>query len=162
MGVAIAVQLLFAAYLLTTNVYEGWDGLRGRAQAKSPLFGIWDITELTNDGQPRPPLLTDANRWRRAVFQVPSAMSFQLMNDTVSGFGCAIDMTANTLTLSKGAADKDWKATFAIAQPDVGTMRLDGTMDGHHVQATLHRVDHTRFMLLSRGFHWISEAPFNR
>src|SRR4029079_9184400 len=113
-------------------------------------YGIWDITELTSDGQPRPPLLTDTNRWRRAVFQIPTAMSFQLMNDTVSGFGCAIDLAANTLTLTKGPANKDWKATFALGRPDAESITLDGTMDGHRVQAKLHRVDHTRFQLLSR------------
>ena len=162
MAIAVAVQLVFTAYLLGMNIYGGWDGMRERARLKSPLYGIWDITELSNDGQLRPPLLTDTNRWRRAVFQVPAAMSFQLMNETVSGFGCTIDLTANTLTLTKAPADKDWKATFAITRPDTDSMTLDGTMDGHHVQAKLHRLDHTKFLLLSRGFRWISEAPFNR
>ena len=162
MRVAIAVQLVITAYLLGMNIYGGWDGARERANMKSPLYGIWDITELTSDGQPRPPLLTDATRWRRAVFQIPAAMSFQLMNETVAGFACAIDLSANTLTLTKGPSDKVWKATFAITRPDTDSMTLDGSMDGHHVRATLHRVDHTRFLLLSRGFHWISEAPFNR
>ena len=92
---------------------------------------------------------------------MPTAVGFQLMNNTVSYFGSTIDMTANTLRLTKGA-DKNWKAAFAFTRPDADTLSLDGTMDGHHIQATLHRVDHTRFQLLSRGFHWISEAPFNR
>ena len=162
MRMAIAFQLVFAAYLLAMNVYGGWHGIRERARLKSPLYGIWDITELSTDGQPRPPLLTDANRWRRAVFQVPASMSFQLMNDSASFFMCAIDVTANTLTLTKGAGDRNWKATFAITRPDAESMTLDGTMDGHHIQARLHRLDHTGFLLLSRGFHWISEAPFNR
>jgi hypothetical protein len=24
------------------------------------------------------------------------------------------------------------------------------------------RVDHTQFLLISRGFHWVQEFPFNR
>ena len=162
MRAAVAVQFMIAIYLVSLNVYGGWTGVRQRAANRSPLFGIWDVTDLTNDGQARPPLLTDTNRWRRAVFQVPGFMTFQLMNNAVSGFAAAIDTTANTLTLTKGPGDKNWKATFAMARPDADTMSLDGTMDGHRVQATLHRVDHTRFRLLSRGFHWISESPFNR
>lgn len=162
MRAALSIQLVIAAYLVSLNVYGGWSAMRERAATRSPLFGIWDVTELTNDGQVRPPLLTDTTRWRRAVFQVPGFMTFQLMNNSVSGFAAAIDMTANTLTLTKGPGDKNWKALFSIMRRDADSMALDGTMDGHHIQATLHRVDHTKFQLLSRGFHWVSEFPFNR
>jgi len=160
--VAVTVQLVCALYIVSLNVYGGWDALRSRRAATSPLYGIWDVTDLSNDGQPRPPLLTDASRWRRVIFPPQAtAMSVQLMNDTFAGFICAIDTGAKTVKLEKGA-DRNWKATFAYDRPDADTMSIDGTMDGHRVQAKLHRADHTKFMLLSRGFHWIQEAPFNR
>lgn len=40
------------------------------------------VHEMTVDGQPRVPLLTDTGRWRRVVFQSPTAVSFQRVDDT--------------------------------------------------------------------------------
>jgi len=41
-------------------------------------------------------------------------------------------------------------------------MILDGTMDGHAVHMQLQLVDRNKFVLVSRGFHWIQEYPYNR
>ena len=35
-------------------------------------------------------------------------------------------------------------------------------MDGRKLAATLHKVPTPPFLLTTRGFHWINEAPFNR
>jgi hypothetical protein len=39
---------------------------------------------------------------------------------------------------------------------------LDGTMEGHKMRMLLQLVDREKFLLVSRGFHWIQEYPFNR
>ena len=39
---------------------------------------------------------------------------------------------------------------------------LDGTMDGHTIQMRLKLVDRSKLTLVSRGFHWINEYPFQR
>jgi len=39
---------------------------------------------------------------------------------------------------------------------------LDGNMDSHKIHMQLQRMDRSKFVLVSRGFHWISEYPFNR
>jgi len=59
--------------------------------AKSPLYGLWDVEELVVDGQVRPPLVTDADRWRRVMFTGGNRMSFQLMSDTRDRYNVAID-----------------------------------------------------------------------
>ena len=52
---------------------------------------------MTVDGQSRPPLVTDTTRWRRAIFQRPTGVTFQRPNDTFEGFGAVIDTVAKTL-----------------------------------------------------------------
>jgi len=39
---------------------------------------------------------------------------------------------------------------------------LDGDMDRHKVHMQLKLLDRNKFLLVSRGFHWIQEIPFNR
>jgi len=35
-------------------------------------------------------------------------------------------------------------------------------MDGHKVHMQLELFDRKKFLLVSRGFHWVQENPFNR
>lgn len=58
--------------------------------------------------------------------------------------------------------DKAWAARFSFQQPAADRLILDGTMDGHTVYMQLQLFDRSTFQLVSRGFHWIQESPFNR
>jgi len=163
MRIAVAVQLVLGAYLVGMNVYgsyKAWFGYGGGAP-KSPLYGIWKIEEMAIDGQVRAPLLTDFDRWKHLTFQGPSAMGFQRMDETFGSFGAKIDMAGGTIALTK-PTDKTWKGQLGITRPDANTMTLDGALGGHPTRMRLRRVDHTQFRLLSRGFHWLQESPFNR
>jgi hypothetical protein len=39
---------------------------------------------------------------------------------------------------------------------------VHGTMDGKKIELTLHKEPEPKFLLNTRGFHWITEFPFNR
>jgi len=161
--IALAAQILFGILLVGMNAYSGrtaWYTLGGGGP-KSPLYGIWNVDELAIDGQLRAPLLIDYGRWRRAVFDSPSRMVFQRMDDSFARYGASITANANTIALTKGT-DKNWKASFTFERPTKDRLILDGNMDGHQVHMQLRLVDRNQFLLVSRGFHWIQEDPFNR
>ena len=113
------------------------------------------------DGTIRSPLVTDYDRWRRVLFQTPTGMTFQRMDDTFASYGLKIDVNAKRLAVSK-AADKSWSATFTFDRPSPERLVLDGEMDGHKIHMQLALYDRSRFLLVTRGFHWIQEYPFNR
>jgi hypothetical protein len=48
------------------------------------------------------------------------------------------------------------------AENDGDHLVLEGTMGFDTIRAELRKVDPSRFLLVSRGFHWINEVPFNR
>ena len=52
-----------------TKLYEG-------CQAKSLLYGIWDVERYTSDGVMVPALISDLNRPRRILFQAADQASF--------------------------------------------------------------------------------------
>jgi uncharacterized membrane protein YphA (DoxX/SURF4 family) len=161
--IALAAQVIFCAVLVGVNVYGGWSGwhqFRGPA-FKSALYGIWDVDQLVIDGQTRSPLLTDYGRWRRAIFDFPSRMSFQRMDSSMARFGASIDAKKQTVALTKDD-DKNWKSSFTFQRPAPDQLILDGTMDGQKVHMKLQLVDRAKFLLVSRGFHWVQEQPFNR
>lgn len=161
--IALAVQLAFGLLLVCGNAYGSWTAWHeyGGGKTKSPFYGIWEISELTIDGQIKPPLLTDNERWRRAIFEVPSRMAFQRMDDSLARYATGIDVQQGTLTFTKDT-DKNWKAEFTFQRPSPTDLLLDGEMDQHQVHMRLELLDAQKFLLLSRGFHWIQEYPFNR
>jgi len=160
---AVIFQVAFGLYLMGMGIYSGIDAWHqyGEGRPKPSLYGIWNVEEMSIDGQIHPPLLTDKDRWRRIIFDFQSFASFQRPDDSLTGFGSAINDKDKSLTLTKGS-DKNWKANFTYARPATDQLELNGSMDGHQVQMKLKLLDRDKFTLVNRGFHWINEYPFQR
>jgi hypothetical protein len=160
--IALAAQILFGAWLVGLNVYNmsnQWKVFgEGGPSRRSMASGTWNSFQWTARSAP---VLTDNERWRRAIFDFNDNISFQRMDDFFTGFGAKIDVNANTLALTK-AADKNWRATFAFERPAQDQQLLDGEMDAHKIHLQLRLMDRNKFLLVSRAFHWIQEYPFNR
>jgi hypothetical protein len=161
--IALAAQIFLGLWVIGNNVYGGWDGWHtyGGGHPKSALYGIWDVAEMSIDGQLRSPLVTDYDRWHRAVFDAANQAAFQRMDDTFARYGATINGGEKSIALTK-ANDKDWKANFTFQRVAENELILDGSMDGHKMHMQLQLVDLKKFVLMSRGFHWIQEYPFNR
>ena len=71
---AAVLQIVFGIFLMGMNAYGSWILWHtfGGGSPKSPLYGIWNVEQLVIDGQPRPPLMSDGDRWRRLIFDVPA------------------------------------------------------------------------------------------
>jgi uncharacterized membrane protein YphA (DoxX/SURF4 family) len=155
--IALAVQVLFGLFLVGINLQEDvklWYGLGG-GRPRPSLFGIWDVEQMSVDGQVRPPLLTDNNRWRRVLFDYTTSTSFQRMDDSFASFGSSINDNDKTITLKK-AGDQNWKSTFSFERPAQDQLTLDGAMDGHQVHMQLKLFDRNSLPMVSDKFHWIS------
>jgi len=161
--IALAAQMIFGIWLLGSNVYSSWSAWHtyGGGRPKSPLYGIWNIDQMSIQGDLRPPLLTDSQRWRRAIFDFPAQMSFQRMDDTFVNYGATINDGARTIALTVGTK-KDWKGNLTFQRVSPDQLVLDGTIDVYKVHMQLQRVDREKLVLVNRGFHWIQEYPFNR
>jgi hypothetical protein len=159
---ALVVQILFGLWLVGANLYGSISiyDVYGPGAPKSPLYGIWNVQDFTLDGQSHLPLLTDAVRWRRVVFDSTRYMTIQSMDDTPNYYAPKIDMAGKTITISK-FNDKNWNANFSFSRPSANEMVLDGSMDGHKIHADLRLFDRKNFLLVTRGFHWVQDHPFN-
>jgi uncharacterized membrane protein YphA (DoxX/SURF4 family) len=160
--IALAVQALFALWLIAANIWGAridWKKY-GPGLSKPALYGIWDVDEFSTDGQTRPPLLTDTARWHRFIFDRRFA-AIQQMNDTQAYYTPSIDTKKNTLALTQRHANNQ-TLNFTFARPAPDQLILDGQLDGHKTHIQLRLEDTHKFLLLSRGFHWVQEYPFNR
>ena len=161
--IAVFAQIIFGIWLIGMNVYgarESWRSYGGGAP-KSELYGIWNIEQFTIDGQTRPPLITDNDRWRRLIFDAPSGFAIQRMDDSFLRYGSTINAKSQSIVVTKGGA-QNWKASFSYERPQPTELALNGEMDGHKLHLQLKLIDRNSFLLVNRGFHWIQEYPFNR
>jgi hypothetical protein len=161
--IAFVVGALLWAWMIFCNVYGAWDAFHkyGPGRPKPDLYGIWDVEQVTMDGQSRPPLLTDNVRWRRMIVDFAEFIRVQRMDDTHTSYTASVDPKGHTLALTDSKS-KNWKAQFVFQRPSPAQLTLDGSIDGHPVRMELRRQDQTKFLFASRGFHWIQEYPFNR
>ena len=161
--IALSAQVVFALWLVGMNANaarQSWY-IQGGGRPVSPLYGIWEVSQMSIDQQLRQPLLTDGSRWRRAVFDSPDWMAFQRMDDSFAFYNSSVNMNDKTIELTKGD-DTRWKATFTFQRPTQNQLILDGEMDSHSIHMQLQMVDRNKFLLVSRGFHWTQESVFNR
>jgi hypothetical protein len=161
--IASAVQVLAGVFLIGANLYGSLSAYHtyGAGSPKSPLYGIWSVESFTLDDQTHPALLTDTSRWRWIVFDSPRYMIIHEMNDKSQFYRPNIDLNAKTLALMK-FGNQPWEADFSFARPNSTHLILDGTMDGRKIHAQCELLDPSKFLLVSRGFHWVQDYPFNR
>ena len=154
---ALILQLVFGLYLVGMYAYINvrfWE-VGGGGKPRSPLYGIWNVEELTIDGQVRAPDLNDYDRrWRRVIFDAPSAVTFQRTDDSFARFGVTVDSQSRTLALTKGNS-KTWKASFSFERPSLDQLVLEGEMDGHKIRTQLRLLDSDTFRLLNSTFRWV-------
>jgi uncharacterized membrane protein YphA (DoxX/SURF4 family) len=160
---AVLLQVVFGLYLIGMGIYSGIEPWHtyGGGRPKSALYGIWNVDEMSVDGQLRPSLLIDQARWRRVVFDFPTLASFQRPDDAFTGYRSAINEKDHTITLTN-PADKNWKAALTYTRPAPDQLVLAGSMDGHQLEMKLKLMDRDKLPLVNRGFHWINEYPFQR
>jgi hypothetical protein len=156
--IALAAQIIFGLWLvgLYSQYCWGYWSIVGGGRPLPALYGIWEVRQMSIDEQPRPPLLTDSTRWRRAIFDLPDRMAFQRLDDSFAPYGSSVNLPDKTLTLTK-KDNKNWTASFTFQRPAGDQLILDGRMDNHQVHMELQLTDRNSFLLVSRGFHWIQE-----
>jgi hypothetical protein len=133
----------------------------GATVADESLRGIWDVEEFELEGERLPPLVTEERRWRRVVFGSAQMLGLQGMDGSRQRFRMTLDPAARRLTLSKWD-DPDWSSALEYSVSEPGGLVITGSFDGRATRATCKRAPDSEFLLVSRGFHWISEYPFNR
>jgi hypothetical protein len=72
-----------------------------------------------------------------------------------------LDEAKKSLTLAKRTAP-DAKTQLSYQNPEPRLLLLSGQIDGHRVSVKATRIDESKFLLTTRGFHWINEYPLNQ
>jgi hypothetical protein len=154
---ARGLQIAFCVYLIAAQTFINWSFWHtgGGGSPKSALYGIWNVEQLSVDGQFRTPALNDYDRqWRRVIFDLPSTVAFQRLDDSIAHYGASIDDGAMSIALTKGSS-KTWKSGFTYQRSGSDQLILDGDMDNHRIHMQLQLADFGTFPLLNSTFRWV-------
>ena len=158
-----AVLAFLWLWMIGNNIYGVYDSWHqyGPGRVRSALYGIWNIESYSIDGKPQPLSVTDGQAWRAFIFDFPDFIHIQLMDNSRKGYNAVIDQAKSALTLTSNS-DKNWKAAFTYTSSTPDRLALDGAIGGRKATLVLRRLDEKKLQLLSRGFHWIQDYPYNR
>jgi uncharacterized membrane protein YphA (DoxX/SURF4 family) len=160
--IAVIGALLYGEY--------GW--MRGSGPEFKPLpasvtelSGIWNVATFRRDGAEVPALITDATRWRRVVFADYPGEKWLIAvgesNQWVGSWQIGPDSSAGKLILRSDTKELTG-APFTYTRQGPDQMTISGTVKDHLLTVELNRADKDDTRLFNRGFHWVSEDPFNR
>ncbi len=158
---AVVCQLLFAAYAgtLAHRYYQTYETLV--LAQRSPLYGIWDVETFERDGQAIP----DGNpgRWKQVMFDSRGTMSFVGSTGARGTLRVTYDPSASTISvMARNGGDPDMLRYRLEEEGSETNLVLEGSLAGMKYLVRTGPQKPTSFLLQTRGFHWVSDIPFNR
>jgi hypothetical protein len=157
---ALGVRTLVVALVLYATFqenYQRWQKTYGGSPP--PVSGRWEVASMRLDDKDADK--SDSATWtaidinNRSLFRIygtkPPHLAYQVIWNTEE----------NKLSLKKFSTP-DWSADFTYALPALDRLELRGSMNGKRMEITLKSVPAKQYELMSRGFHWIQELPYNR
>jgi hypothetical protein len=156
------LKFLFIADALFYGVKGSLDQQKqyGDEAPRPPLYGIYNTELVMRNNDTLAPLTTDTSRWKQLIIQANNYARIKLMNDTVRNYNFQVDTAARKVIVYPNW-DTLNKAGFNYTKDSVFLV-LTGRMKNDSVYVKLKRYDEKNFRLMSRGFHWVNEFPYNR
>lgn len=164
------VWLIGSGFVLPVAM-TGWSEIQRASGAivKLPLEGEFRVTEFSATGEPaadEPPTVA----WRSFYFvMVPAGESgeeprafciVRLVDHNRLNAQAKLSADQRQLTLIDFAGQP--LGELEVREPSPDRFVLAGTAFGHKVEVQLERANLDNYLLMRRGFRWISEQPFNR
>jgi hypothetical protein len=132
--------------------YYGW----GKGEPRHELSGVYDVTDFRRAGQ----AVLDEQTWRRLAITNHSVTILSMGNGR-DVYSMEYDPNARRMELHHCEdEDRDYTLSLTRVAPDV--LQLEGIADGEPIAVRLQVVDESSFLLVNRGFHWISERALLR
>ncbi len=159
---AIGLQILVIGGILYGAIspnYAYYKKNGATATQNSVLNGAWELDASANSASLQDSSADSEDEWRRLYLPPAGGLGVRTAGGKLLRFVSNADEKAHALHL-KGWRN-DHSAELSYLQRDKEHLVLTGTIDRKHVDLRYHRVNPGQFLLTTRGFHWISEDPYN-
>lgn len=153
-----SIGLLILVSFISFNFYTT-ESNRGDSRKKPPLYGIWEATLFVKNRDTIQPLVTDNFRWRYLIVDIKEQATIKTMNDLKHQYNFIVDSMARKIMIHKKGAVLE-ADNFDFKRLGSESLQLDGVIASDTLHIQFSRIDHKKFNLNARGFHWINEFPY--
>jgi hypothetical protein len=160
------IVLISFKYLLILSVVitTAWRSVErskqyGDSAPKRSLHGVYKVQSYIRKRGGI--LLTPADdvRWRRLIIKQGYA-DVVFMNDSTINYIFKDDTVAKKFTMyAYPDTSRKYVFNYSVSKPNVLTIK--GALFRDSINMTMQKYDEKSFLLMNRGFHWISESPYN-
>lgn len=157
------IKVVLIAYTLLLDFTQelSLEKQRGASAPKPPLYGLYNVETFIKNRDTLKPLTTDTTRWSKFMISYEGVAQIKLMTDSMKRFSFKPDVKKHTIVANTYADTVNkYHLTYTTPAPDI--LILKGSWKKDSINVTLRKIDATKFRLVSRGFHWINELPYNR
>jgi uncharacterized membrane protein YphA (DoxX/SURF4 family) len=126
------------------------------------IYGTWIVDSFVADGVEHPPLTTDRERWQK-ISANPTLLWISSMTGERDGRQLQIDEEHRRILLASAgqdAAKAPETEVWTYTRPAPDHLVIDGVHLGKDLHVMLHLASDP--LLVTRGFHWITDVPFVR
>jgi hypothetical protein len=150
--VAFIVLALGFQFLNVTSIQKQW----GDTLAKPPLYGIYEVDLHVVNGDTIPPLRNSTRCLNKVIVNQAGYASLEYMDNAKIHYM----FSADTLKHAMNFLNQDSSKVYEFNYVNEGDLyKLRGKAYGDSIFVTMKKND---ILLVSRGFHWINESPYNR
>ncbi|MEM6770582.1 MAG: hypothetical protein AAF597_08375 [Bacteroidota bacterium] len=150
-----AIQFVLVAVFVYTISSSTKESLKtyGSDREQPALYGVYDVSDYVINGDTIPTLNATNGRWKKVIIDYPDYIGVLYADGKREFLASEIDTNKQVLTLE----DQDF--TYVTTKDQ---LLLDGLFGTDTLQVKLKPYDLDKFSLLSRGFNWVNEVPYNR
>ncbi|WP_443937479.1 hypothetical protein [Pedobacter sp. MW01-1-1] len=135
--------------------------INGANISKPFMYGVYDVKVMSRNGIELQPLITDSIRWKQMLLTKAGFLRIKTMDDSLSNFSVVFDRERKKLDLySQNRENIHFKLSYKTIGKD--NLEFFGLRNKDSVFISLKGKDLKKILLTNRGFHWISEYPYNR
>lgn len=161
--VLLALKVLIVLYAIVPAPIRTYRAFRigGPFAPRPPLYGLYEVESITENGADRPLLITDGGLWRYVIVGSPTEVAATTMDNTLVRYRAKYDAATKSIEMHRQDAGSPTEDLVLAPLPQ-GGFSITGQSGGKSVAVKLHSVDVSKFILVSRGFHWINEKSYSR
>lgn len=152
----LSIKIILVGFILYYKVASVVITSRHMPHQTPPLYGIYEIRNVSGT---LPDSVLPYHRWDKIYMEKGNLLIPRDPTEGLAVYNTATDTLRHLLSLWRNDEDS---ITLHYHIPEQGSLVLDGHIGTDSVSIQLKRKDPDKFILMSRGFHWINEMPFNR
>lgn len=145
-------------YFVVSTAWASWGRFqRVRSSGEPPIYGVYVVDSLQLNGGVAAANDLSNPKWTQVIADRGFWMSKDVHGNRTY---FAPHFSASEVSLFSWRDKSTIKLRYL--QPTDQSLDLTGYVQGKLIEIRLHKLDSGNFLLTHRGFHWISEYPFNR